>query len=271
MLPPELQKQLSERMARRAQQPELVNQVTPLPEEVVENPEVFVEQTKPTQKARKHRKTKQSDVEVAFQVNRTPLPLIRQLYCFLRDDLGLRPNYILDPCAGDGRFQQVALEPAFFPDACTVGVEPRVEEVSPFPVGPASKHLWHQQTFEAAQEHLGWFDLAAGNPPFMCLTPKDGKSWVPQLLKFAKVVVLLGQDDLGQRSVAGAELFNEYPPTYQLRIRGAIAFREDGHTDARDYSWWIWMRGAPRLAIVGNRPQWICIDLPRLASPERKL
>ncbi len=268
ILSPEQTAVLQARLSRR--QEALENAPMALPEDVVQSPEVFAE-PQPTQKAKKPRKTKQTKTEVAFQVNRTPVPLIRQLYTFLRDEMSLRPTYILDPSAGDGRFQKVALEEKFWPDARTVGVEPRLEEEPGFPVGPASKHLWHQQTFEQAIEHLGWFDLAATNPPFVNLAPKDGTSWIPQLLQIASVVVVLAQNDLGQRSVAGAELFTEYPPTYQLRIRGSIGFREDGGTDMRDYSWFIWVKGAPRLGIIGNRPQWICVDLPRLPTTERKL
>lgn len=252
----------------------LLTQVVAVPEEVVAEPEKFDEMpptAKPTQKAKRPKKTKQTKAETTFQVNRTPVPLIRQLYSFLRDEMGLRPNYILDPSAGDGRFQKVALEEKFWPDVRTVGVEPRVEEEPGFEVGPATKHLWHQQTFEQALEHLGWFDLAVTNPPFMNLAPKDGKSWIPQLLQISKVVVILAQNDLGQRSTAGAELFTEYPPAYQLRIRGAVGFRDDGGTDARDYSWFIWIKNAPRLAIMSNRPQWVTIDLPRLPSGDRKL
>lgn len=207
----------------------------------------------------------------AHQADFTPAPIVRQGLEFVAARLwesGLpAPKTILDPFAGGGVFAMVARE--IWPEAQITSFEAREEELPSLQrhnnitlIGDAVKLM-------ETRAELGLkYDLIATNPPFRLIAPnEEGKVPLPilmqRLLNPTGMMVLLGQNDVGQRSKAGEKLFRDLPPAWQARICGSISFRGKG-VDQRDYSFFAWQeleRGADGA--------WQTFNLPRLPSKDR--
>lgn len=208
-----------------------------------------------------------------FDADFTPTPVVRQVLLHLRDEMGLRPRTMLDPCAGGGVFGMVARE--VWPHCLRVAIEPREEELD---------NLLNHYDFvrrggveSLETEHVvGWtegigFDLIVTNPAFS-LWPGIVDDLVPNLSRFGHLV-LLGLCDVLLRGEAGLEVATRRPPSNELPIPGAIGFRGPGinpkngkpwGTDQRSYSWWDWRKHD------GLQPCWLRDPLPRLPSADRR-
>lgn len=212
-----------------------------------------------------------------FEVDRTPVAVARQGLRALADIytsnvfVGRRTLRALDVCAGSGTYASCR---DFLPSYG--GVEWTCLEIRPeerkwlfrvadrVVIGDVAKSrpAWHRR-----------FDLVVGNPAF---------SLVPvvlrQALKWVKddgIVCLLGLNELGTRGSSSRMLWSDALPTHQLRVAGTVSFRGPGinpetgkrwGTDQRSYSHWVW--GEQHREVP--EPYWVTMDLPLLASDERK-
>lgn len=83
-------------------------------------------------------------------------------------------------------------------------------------------------------------------------------------------VALLGLSQWGQSAEAQAHLAR-WSPALQLRLGGRPAFRQDGKTDSREYSLWVWLRQAPILLRTSRRrPSWLTLQLDPLPLELRR-
>jgi len=177
----------------------------------------------------------------------------------------------LDPSSGSGVFGLEARHVFGHLDLHTTGIEIRTEE------GPCVSKNYDRAIVGAGFAEVapdlepGSFDLIGTNPPFT-LFPDFLRVSIP-LLSESGVLMMLGLSTWGQ-SAEGAELFDEYPPNYQLRVTGRIGFRGPGvnpktkkpwGSDQRDYSWWVWQKNAPDR----DEGDWISRNLPTLPTAHR--
>lgn len=115
------------------------------------------------------------------------------------------------------------------------------------------------------------FDLAIGNPHFSGLVTENPDLSMPaQLLRVARRVMLLHQEQSLQKSRAGARVWAKYPPSSVLHIPGSIRFRSGTNpksgkpygADSRCYQVTTWRRGHTGPAA--------CTMLPWLPSEARR-
>lgn len=202
-----------------------------------------------------------------YEANLTPAPVVRQGLLWLRDVLQLRPRKILDPSAGSGVFGMVCGE--VWPSAERWGIECRGEEKPHLRRNYDRHRVTRFERSGMLREQT--FDLAVTNPPF-----ELALAWLDplhDLVDGAGVICLLAPEALGQRGREAVDVFQVMPPSLQLRIPGAVAFRGCGinpstgrkhGSDARCYSWWIWRPGAVHTG------SWTVLQLPWLNSQHRR-
>lgn len=196
----------------------------------------------------------------------TPEPVVRQGLGWLRELYDCRR--FLDPCAGAGVFGKVAsdLWHSLPTNGLSWALEPRLEEKR------VLKRHYHevdcstyQEAYRAGFDDEPW-DVIATNPPFSEFANLVRGS-LP-LLAPEGVLMLLGRSAVMQRGAEKVALCLDEPPTYELRIAGAIGFRGPGHNaDSWCYSWWIWCEEERR---KGRAPRWTTIQLPMLSAADRR-
>lgn len=225
----------------------------------------------------------------SFAVDRTPLPVVRQILQALNlefDDGEIDGDHygqkravrILDIGCGEGAWGQVARE--LWPRANIVGIEPRREALA-----HARRHynLVLGGGFED-WDGLRQFDLVMGNPPFSAFGEGGRRiNLFPSLIAFGLealdefgVLCLYGLDDLGQRGRTTIDVFARTPPSQQLRVTGSIAHRGpkrddvegSGAGDSRCYSAWVWYR--EDLANGSTGVGWSARNLPLLSADDRR-
>lgn len=174
-----------------------------------------------------------------YEVDLTPLPVIRQRLVMMRDEEGYEPETILDPCAGYGAFGEVCRE--VWPGVMVFGHELRSTAVTYL---DANGHYTGGVVCGdfVASVHAGRFDLCVGNPPYtLC------EQFVRAGIQRAARVELLMPSAFGD-SKAGAELFLDHEPGTQYRVPGRVRFRSGLNPDTgkpwtadmRGVSWWGW-------------------------------
>ena len=196
------------------------------------------------------------------QKNYTPPGVVAQMASFMRDDLQIWPNTVLDPSAGSGVFGRVTRH--IWRPRRVVGVEVRDEEGAKLRGNYTEVHIasYEAELFEPAS-----FDLIFTNPPF----PLWREYVATAMLHLAPGgwLVMLGLRSWGSRSVEGYELFEEWRPTIEARIPATLGFRDRNDakntTDTRDYSWWCWKN----VRQDKDGPGWLSFNLPRL-PPEMR-
>ena len=198
---------------------------------------------------------------------RTPLGVVRQglaemakLYPLLQRQPVPR---IIDYGAGDGRFGWCATE--VWPGPWMVASEVRTEEHEKLR-GIYDDVVGDYRDAPGA----GQYDLALGNWPFSL--------WhkiLPEAVAATNggMVATLGLSSWGHSTEPSEarEVFEAFPPSYQLRIQGRIMFlagkgpggKRYG-SDNRKYSWWVW--GLPRAG-----QGWVCRNLPEISKAERTI
>jgi hypothetical protein len=224
----------------------------------------------------------------AYDVDRTPIAVPRQVYAELAKDLG-QVRRVLVPAAGSGPWAQAARER--WPDANITAVEIREEEREPLA-------RWCDTVITADIREAapmlrpGSLDLVADNPPFSLLTlgacpherltPQgrcqacgERKSQAEALRAYVAnlrpllapggLLALYWLSDLGQRATnADARaLWDEHRPLYQMRVQ-PVEHRQGKGVDLRSYSVWVW----DREPVPGRR--WSAWDLPALTKAERR-
>lgn len=226
----------------------------------------------------------------AFDVDRTPLAVPRQVYAELAPDLG-DVRRILVPAAGSGPWAQAARER--WPSAWICAVEIREEERPALDrccdhvITGDIRDIAPRLAFEGAD-----IDLVADNPPFSLLTlgtcPHERltpqgrcqacggrKSQAEALRAYVALLrpllaprgllALYWLSDLGQRAtnLEARALWDLHRPLYQMRVQ-PVEHRESRGVDQRSYSVWCW----DREPTPGRR--WSTWDLPPLAKAERR-
>ena len=239
----------------------------------------------------------------AFDVDRTPRAIPRQVYAELAPELGrgittkwgsscAAPRRILIPAAGSGPWAAEARER--WPDAEITAVEIRAEERPQ--LTRVCDHVITADIREVtAHRALAGepFDLVADNPPFSMLPrngcaharlSKDGsrcldcgerkaqaealRAYVANLrplLAPGGLLALYWLDALGQRATGedARALWDLHRPLYQMRVQ-PVEHREGRGVDLRSYSVWVWDREPV------PRRRWSAWDLPPLSKSERR-
>jgi hypothetical protein len=199
-----------------------------------------------------------------LEVDYTPVGVALQLMLMLEKWTDKAPR-ILDPAAGSGCWGRAAR--AVFGDAAyLVGVEPRESERGNVEAAYNEAHTTDLLTYIAGEPEP--FDLVVGNPPFSAFA----EFWplhiqAAGLLRPGGTVSLYGLSQWGQSSDASTNL-RRWSPSYQWRLGGRPAHREDGKTDSREYSLWGW-----DVEDFGRRlrePGWWCRQLPELPLELRR-
>lgn len=221
-------------------------------------------------------RTDDAETLAALEVDYTPPAVAVQLLLGLRSelaDLGVvwTPRRALDPAAGSGCWGR-AMRAVLGLDVEIVGVEPRTSEEANFNAYDAAFALELARFIECVRGPCKPFDLVATNPPFSAFEPEAFwplKLLEAGLLHSGSIVALLGLSSWGQSEGAAATL-RSWSPMLQLRLGGRPAFRADGGTDAREYSFWVWSCADGRGRVLGARPAWRTIQLPTLPTALRR-
>jgi hypothetical protein len=202
----------------------------------------------------------------AFDACFTPEAVVEQGLRWLEWHSLIRVARVLDPCAGAGIFGKVARR--LWPEAWTVGVEPRVEE---------NCHRHYDATYLATAQEFGTtisgktrYELVSTNPPWGSGQAVD--NWgdifdaVWPLVADRGMLALLGPSTWGHSDEASerVDVFERVCPAYQLRIRGRIAFNGGSSTDNRKCSWWVWCNDGVA------RDSTTMINLPALPAEARR-
>lgn len=223
----------------------------------------------------------------AFDVDRTPRAIPRQVYEELAPELG-PVRRILIPAAGSGPWAAEARER--WPDAEITAVEIREEE------RPTLLDVCDRVITADIREARGLlrapFDLVADNPPFSlltigrcpharltpqgrCLDCGERKAQAEALRAYVAnlrpllapggLLALYWLDDLGQRATGedARALWDLHRPLYQMRVQ-PVEHREGRGVDLRSYSVWVWDREP-----VPCR-RWSTWDLPALPKSARR-
>ena len=222
-------------------------------------------------------RTDDDQVLAELEVDYTPPAVAVQALLALRDHgfLGDDCRRVLDPAAGSGCWGRAA-RAVLGPVPYLVGVEPRLCEEGNIG-NRAAYNMGHSLTLERFIEwrgERGWsrrapFDLIATNPPFSAF-----ESYWPTMLRDAGLVapgglvVLYGLTQWGQ-SAQGIANLRRWSPSMQFRCGGRIAHRENGKTDAREYSVWVW-DVEDRQRPGRGRPRWSTEQLPELPLEMRR-
>lgn len=199
----------------------------------------------------------------------TPGPVVRQALTWIANIH--EPTRILDPSAGSGVFGQQAR--TLWPGAFSWAVEKRGEEKANL-----KRHYDEVCTGDFRKVIPGMpheeepFDLVATNPPFTLFIHLAEHAF--RILPRNGVLMLLGLTDVMARARAKVSWCRENPPTYELRIGGAIKFRNGINpntgkpytADQRSYSWFAWEMESRTKPGRG----WYCEQLQMLASAERR-
>lgn len=228
----------------------------------------------------------------AYDVDRTPPAIPRQVYAELAPELG-DVRRVLIPAAGAGPW---AIEARIrWPDAEITAVEIRPEERPA--LARVCDHVITADIRKVADmlqhEANGLpFDLIADNPPFSLLprgecphtsiTPlgrcsacKQRKSQAEALRAYVANLrpmlahhgrlALYWLSDLGQRATGdeARALWDLHRPLYQMRVQ-PVEHRKGKGVDLRSYSIWVWDRDP-----VPCR-RWSAWDLPALARSDRR-
>lgn len=205
-----------------------------------------------------------------LEVDYTPPAVAVQALLALRDHgfLGDDCRRVLDPAAGSGCWGRAA-RAVLGPVPHLVGVEPRATEEGNLVAYDAGFTLALERFVECARGPIKPFDLIATNPPFSAF-----ESYWPTMLRDAGLVapgglvVLYGLTQWGQ-SAQGIANLRRWSPSMQFRCGGRIAHRENGKTDAREYSVWVW-DVEDRQRPGRGRPRWSTEQLPELPLEMRR-
>jgi predicted RNA methylase len=191
-----------------------------------------------------------------FEVNYTPISVVRQCLTKLKQRHDLKVKSFLDPSAGSGVYCKVVRE--LWPSAYICAVEPREEERE------GLLKLADDVTIDTF-DHASWspnsFDLIATNPPFT-FTHALVRSIIENGL--CDMLFLLDKTQAFQRSKAGVKLLEDCPPAEEYRIAQSIRFRAKGSGDSICYSHWLWNLNTASLG------HWNAIQLPLLDAAERR-
>lgn len=206
----------------------------------------------------------QTSRDKEFEVNLTPIGVVRQGLSTLKKRWGLEVNTFLDPSAGGGVYCQVVRE--LWPDAYIVACEAREEQRGV--LSSVADEVFIGE-FDVNQLTKWNFDLISSNTPF-----SKTRYWVADVYASftSGHLVFLDKTQAFQRSVAGVGFLFEYVPLLELRIGQGIQFREKSGTDGVCYSHWCWDL-ADRVVVnpeAGELPEWTSVQLPLLSAAERK-
>lgn len=237
-----------------------------------------------------------NDRDRAMSLDRTPLPVVRQILKALslgwgdeavhRDgspDLDRRAHagenmIVLDVGAGEGAWGVVARE--LWPECRLVAIEPRDDAM------PDARRNYDEVFHGEFQDFTTdeRFDLIVGNPPFSRkLEGGKKENLFPKLVPFGVELLhpegslcYYSTNQLGQRGVATVELYETYPPSKELRVTGSIGHRgpkrEDVHGsgsgDSACYCAWVWH--AEDLADCRTDRGWMSRNLPMLDIEDRR-
>lgn len=215
-------------------------------------------------------RTDDDQVLAELEVDYTPPAVAVQALLALRDHgfLGDDCRRVLDPAAGSGCWGRAA-RAVLGPVPHLVGVEPRATEEGNLVAYDAGFTLALERFVECARGPIKPFDLIATNPPFSAF-----ESYWPTMLRDAGLVapgglvVLYGLTQWGQ-SAQGIANLRRWSPSMQFRCGGRIAHRENGKTDAREYSVWVW-DVEDRQRPGRGRPRWSTEQLPELPLEMRR-
>lgn len=197
-----------------------------------------------------------------YEVDLTPLPVIRQRLVMMRDEEGYEPKTILDPCAGYGAFGKVCAE--VWPKARICAFEIRQEAVPFLRVNGYYNNVSCRDF--VAHEYAGYFDLCVGNPPYtLC------EQFTRAGILGARRVELLMPSAFGD-SRAGSDLFLDHKPDTQHRVPGRVRFRaglnpatrKPWTADMRGVSWWGWYVDTP------YADGWRGQNMPYLPAADRR-
>lgn len=210
----------------------------------------------------------------AAEADFTPTPVVEQLFIELREWL---PGHfrMLDPCAGAGVFSRVAGR--FHPGIETTAIEIRGEELGLLQRNATHAVIGDCIEWLEASRYQPFFELVATNPAFSLIP-----ALLPSALSVTRrhgLVAFLGLDELGQRGREMLELWERFPPIWQLRIAGTLRFRTGENpdtgkpytTDTRSYSWWVWRADGEGGSVPGvSAPYWLAKTLPLLPPAHRR-
>ena len=216
----------------------------------------------------------------AFNVDRTPRPVVRQGLEWLLGLLDLPEDPIIVDCAaGEGAF--LAEVAQLIPRSHRVAIEPREE---------CRRHLErhaHEIVTDFFVDAEGKDIAPCPKAHVFCTNPafadRQGKPLWMQFWRRARSLLLpggavmhLGTNDIGQRGEKQHALWGTMPPTIQARIAGPIGFRGvNEQSDLRCYSWWTTLQVelANRVAAwlpFGLKTGWLTCDLPWLPTEDRE-
>ena len=226
----------------------------------------------------------------AFDVDRTPPAIPRQVYEALAPELG-EVRRILIPAAGSGPWAVEAR--ARWPTAEITAVEIREEE-RPALLSVCDRVITADVREAVAELRHGPFNIVADNPPFSLLPlngcpharlSKNGtrchdcgerkiqaealRAYVanlrPLLTPWGRLA-LYWLSDLGQRATGevARALWDEHRPLDQMRVQ-PVEHRAGRGVDLRSYSVWVWDRDP----VPGRR--WSTWDLPALPKAARRI
>lgn len=224
-------------------------------------------------------RTDDAETLAALEVDYTPPAVAVQCLLAMRaeleemadlEELGVwSPRRALDPAAGSGCWGR-AMRAVLGGGIVLHSVEPRESEaknvIETYDEVSSSK-------FEAfIQLTRNLYDLVVTNPPFSAFSPEE--FWPTMLLNAGllhagSIVALFGLSQWGQ-SAEAIPMLRCWSPTLQLRLGGRPAFREDGKTDAREYSLWVWSCADGLRVRIGARPSWRTVQLPTLPAGMRR-
>jgi hypothetical protein len=212
----------------------------------------------------------------ALEVDYTPPAVAVQLLLGLREvirwqrEVKLDVRCALDPAAGSGCWGR-AVRAVFGESAQLVGVEMRPSEEANLAAAYDTSFILTLERFvECARGGVQRFDLVAGNTPFTAFGTDDRAFWPTLLLDAGlltdhALVAFYGLSQWGQSAEAQQHIA-AWCPWLQLRLGGRPAHREDGKTDAREYSLWVWSVADRRLRQMRDRNAVGPVPLPTRAS-----
>lgn len=217
----------------------------------------------------------------AWEVDRTPRPVVRQLVRELVASLRSRPRSCVDVCAGSGVWADELIAAVIDrwgePPDLVCMVEARAEERthlerlrSRWARTASATSACQRPTIVVCIEdwrciEIGKWSLVVGNPAFSIMLAVI--SVACSALAEGGVLGLFGHT-LGQRGELSSALFERFCPSEHWRVAGSIGFRGDGSAcDGRDYGLWVWREVE---FWDPYRAGWMAKNMPRLPSTARR-